>query len=299
MSDQFPPAGEPVPPSGEPVPPTPPPTPPAGAVPPPPPPPPPAAAGAVPPAAAPGHAAPASDPASGPWTVGNAFSYGWKKFVEYIGPILIAIIVLFIGGLVVSVVWLLITNGIQNAIFGTPHITIDPTTGAISTSGGAGFFGTLVFGALGALVYFTIFGFIQAAITRAALAITEGKKIETSTLLSTDRLGEVILTAFLVGVFTAIGYLFCFVGAIVVEFFLFFVWYFLLDKGLAPMEAIKASFNFVKERVGDLIVFLLASWLAFIVGALLCGIGLLVAAPVVVIATAYTYKKFTDQAVAA
>jgi uncharacterized membrane protein len=37
----------------------------------------------------------------------------------------------------------------------------------------------------------------------------------------------------------------------------------------------------------------------YFIGAILCGIGLIVAAPVVLIATAYTYKKFTNQAVAA
>ena len=295
MSDQFPPPGEPTPPQGEPVPPT----PPADATPPPPPPPPPPAQGAVPPPPAPGYAAGPPNPANDAWTVGNAFSYGWAKFTQNVGAILIAIVVLVIVALVVGLIWGLIVGGIQRAVVGTPEITIDPNTGVVSTTGGAGFFVSLIFMAINILVWATLFGFIQAAITRAALAITEGKKIEASTLLSTDRLGEVITTAFLIGLFTAIGYLFCFVGALVVEFFLFFTWYFLLDKGLSPMDAIKASFNFVKEHAGNVLVFLIVSWVVLFIGALLCGVGTIVAAPVVIIATAFTYKKFTGQAVAA
>jgi uncharacterized membrane protein len=152
---------------------------------------------------------------------------------------------------------------------------------------GPGFFASLVFGALGMLVYYTVGGFIQAAITRAALAVTEGRPIETATILSTDRLGPIILTAFLVSIATSIGYLFCGIGAVIVGFFLAFTYYFLL------------SFEFVRARLGDLIVFYLACLVVYVIGAVLCGIGLIVAFPLVVIATAYTYKKLTNQAVAA
>lgn len=296
MSDQTPPTGDPVVP--EPVvpstPPPPPPPPPSGATPPPPPPP-----GATPPPPPP--PAPATGPVDGAWSVGNAFSYGWAKFQQYLGPILIAMLVLFIAGAIISAVWFAIVGGITNALYKPLELTVDPITGAITTSGGGGpgFFVSLLLGALGALVYYTVFGFIQAAITRAALAVTEGEKIETSTVLSTDRLGPVIITALLMSIFTSIGYLFCGIGALIVSFFLSYTFFFLLDQNLAPFDALKASFNFVKDHLGELILFYLASVAAYFVGAILCGVGLIVAVPVVLIATAYTYKKFTNQAVAA
>ena len=295
MSDQNP--TDPIPggvPEGEPAgstPPPPPPPPPADA---PPPPPPPAAAAPVPPPAA--HAA---GPVDGPWSVGNAFSYGWAKFQQYLGPILVAMLILFLIGFVISIIWFFIVAAIGNALAGDPSVTINPETGAISTSGGTGFFLSLILGALGFLVYYTVFGFIQAAITRAALAITEGKKIETSTILSTDKLGKVVVAAILVAIATAIGYLFCGIGALIVSFFLAFTFFFVIDRDEEPVQAIKSSFNLVKENLGDLILFYLASVLAYFVGALICGIGLIVAVPVVIIATAYTYKKFSGQAVAA
>jgi uncharacterized membrane protein len=240
-----------------------------------------------------------NDPVGGQWSVGNAFSYGWSKFTQHLGGILVALLILFVVGAVISGIWWAITGAIQNAIY-DPAIVIDPVTGQISGGvTGPGFFVTLLLGALGALVYYTVFGFIQASITRGALALTEGRPFNSSTILSADRLGPIFVTALLVGVFTAIGYLFCGIGALIVSFFLAYTFLFLIDQDLAPFEAIKASFGFVKDNLGQLLLFYLASVAAYFVGALLCGIGLIVAVPVVIIATTYTYKKLTGQAVAA
>jgi len=290
MSEQFPPAEQPD--QGVPL--TPPP-PPAAATPPPPPPPP----GAVPPPPPPGYAPPPADPVNGPWSVGNAFSYGWAKFQKYLGPLLLAMLVLFVLGAVLSFIWYAIVAAIGHAIWGDAGVTINQTTGQISASGGPGLFGTLILGVIGGLVYYTVIGFVQGVITRAALRITEGQSIALGEILSTDRLGPLLVTALLVGVATAIGYLFCGIGAVIVSFFLAYTFYFLLDQNMEPTQALSASFNFVKDHLGDLLVFYLVSLVAYVVGAILCGIGLLVAAPVVLIATAYTYKKFTNQAVAA
>jgi hypothetical protein len=281
MSDQTPPPGD----SGSIDPTT-----------PPPPPPPPAAP--VPPAPPAGPVGGQPSPAEGPWSVGNAFSYGWAKFQEHLSAILIAMLVLFIGGAVLIGLWVVIVGAISNALW-KPGVTIDPNTGVLDISSGPGFIGTLILGALGALVYLAIIGVIQAAVTRAALAITDGKKIETSTLLSTERIVPIIIAAVIVSALTAVGYLFCFIGAPIISFFLSYTFYFLLDKNMEPIEAVKASFNLVKDNIGELILFFLGSLVAYFIGAILCGIGLIVAIPVIVIATAYTYKKFTNQAVAA
>ena len=288
MSEEFPPAGEPTPPTGD-------------ATPPPPPPPPPPAAPTPPPPPAPGYSAPAVSPADGPWSVGNAFSYGWAKFQQYLSPILIAMLALFVAGAVIIFIWFLVIGAITSALTKPLETVIDPNTGAISFTGGGGpgLIISLFLAVLGGLVYFTVFGFIQGAVARAALTITEGRPIESSTILTTDKLGPIIITAVLVSVATSIGTLACYVGSIVVAFFLSFSFYFLLDQNLTPVDSLKASFNFVKDHIGDVIILFLVSYVAYFVGAAICGIGLLVAVPVVAIATAYTYKKLTNQAVAA
>lgn len=236
----------------------------------------------------------ATDPATAPWSVGNAFTYAWAKFQQYLSAILIAMLILFVIGAIISFIWFVVIGMLTRAFSSTETIS-----GITVTTASPGFFITLVLGALGALVYYTVYGFIQAAIARAALAITEGRPVDTALILSTDKLGPIIVTAFLVSVFTAIGYLFCGIGSLVVSFFLTFTFYFLLDQNLAPFDAIKASFNLVKDNLADVFILFIVSAVVTFIGFLLCFVGIIVAAPLVVIATAFTYKKLTNQAVAA
>jgi uncharacterized membrane protein len=233
--------------------------------------------------------------------VGNAFSYGWAKFQQYLGPILLAMLVLFIAAVVVGFVWLLITGAIANAIWEPSTITFNETTGQFEGVAGssAGLFGALLIGALNLLVWSFLVFVIQAGVVRAALAITRGERIEPKTFFTTDKLGPVLIASALVAIMTAIGYLLCYIPGIVVGFFSAYFLYFLIDHNLSPVESIKASFSFVAAHLGQLILFFLASALAYIIGAILCGIGLIVAIPVIIIAQAYTFKKLTNGTVAA
>ena len=81
-------------------------------------------------------------------------------------------------------------------------------------------------------------------------------------------------------------------------FFSQFFVHFALDKQLPAVEAIKASFAFVNQNLGTLIGFYLATIVAAFVGALLCGVGLLVAIPVIIIGQAYTYRVLQGEPVA-
>jgi len=84
-----------------------------------------------------------------------------------------------------------------------------------------------------------------------------------------------------------------------VSFFIQYFAYFVLDKGEQPMESIKSSFSFVNQHLANIFVLFLGSVVALIIGALLCGVGLLVAVPVVAIAQAYTYRVLRGEPVAA
>jgi uncharacterized membrane protein len=155
-------------------------------------------------------------------------------------------------------------------------------------------FGYLVFSLLSALVSLLI----QAAVVRGALGITKGERIELNTFLSTENLGQIVLAAILLAIGTAIGLILCIIPGLLVIFFSQFTYHFIIDKGLPAFDAIKASFDLVSKNFGDVIVLFLASILAFIVGAILCGVGLIVAIPVTIIATAYAYRFLTGQTVA-
>jgi uncharacterized membrane protein len=156
-------------------------------------------------------------------------------------------------------------------------------------------FGYLIFSLLSALVSLLI----QAAVVRGALDITKGERIDLQTFLSTENLGQIVLASIILAVGIAIGLVLCVIPGLILAFFSQFTYQFIIDKGMPAFEAIKASFGLVNKNLGTVIVLFLASLLAFFVGAILCGVGLLVTIPVTIIATAYAYRMMTGQTVAA
>jgi uncharacterized membrane protein len=265
VSDLPPPSSPPDPPGG---------SPPGGQPPPPPPPPPPAGGG------------------TNEYSVGAAFNWGWQKFQQNIGVILIGMLIYVAAVVLLTLIWSVFVG----AIFGFSGLMgrADPGAGMA-----AGFFGMFAGMAITGLVGFIGAFIIQAAVTRAALAITYGERVELGLLFATDGLAQVALGAVILGIATSIGYLFCFIPGLIVVFFGQFFVFFALDKRLSAMDAISASFSFVNQHLATLIGFYLASLLAIMLGSLLCGIGALVAFPIVVLAQAYTYRRLQGEPVAA
>jgi len=162
--------------------------------------------------------------------------------------------------------------------------------------GGIGFFVTV---GLYAIIFTAYFYLIQAGIVRGALAVTYGKKINVEMLLSRDRLGTVVVTGIGVGIATGIGYMLCWVPGLIITFFSQFFVFFIIDKRLGAMDSVKASWAFVNKNLGSLIGLYIASIIAIIIGQLLCGIGLLIAIPVVIFAQTYAYRTLQGESVAA
>lgn len=181
---------------------------------------------------------------------------------------------------------------------GTVYNNYQPT---LDCSGGAGlgFFGTLVIGGVGVAVMVIVSYLLQAGVVRMALALTRGEPISVGMLFITDRLGKVIAAGIMVGIATGIGYMLCYIPGIIIAFFCQFFIFYIIDKDLAPVDAIKASFSFVNRNLGTLVLLYLASALALFIGALVCYVGLFIAFPVVIIAQTYAYKKLNGQEVAA
>lgn len=232
----------------------------------------------------------ASAPAN-PYSVGDAFNYGWNRFTKNWVP--------WVLGTVILGVILLVVQSIYQWIIGGPvtnlaNGSIDPVTGQVTS--GLGLFGAVVLPFLLYIPLFVVGAIVSANMVRAGLAETESK-IELGKFFETERLGPVIIAAIIAGLLTAVGLLACFVGAIVVAFFVQFFAYFVLDADNEPWQSIKSSFSFVNQHLATIIVLFLASLLTTFIGALLCGIGLLVAYPVVIIAHAYTYKVLNGKPV--
>jgi hypothetical protein len=210
--------------------------------------------------------------AGGEATVGAAFGYGWKKFQEFLGIIIIAAVVYLLGVLVFGFIGNIIAS------------TIDD-----------GLFGSLISGFINLLVS----SIVSIVLIRATLAIVDGKPLDSASIFSGDQLGEYIIGSLIFSAIALVGYILCIIPGIIFTFLAWFWGYFLLDKKLSPVDSIKASIEMVRQHVGTLLGWAVAAFFALLVGFLLCCVGTLVAAPVVYIGTAYLYRRLNNEPVAA
>ena len=69
--------------------------------------------------------------------------------------------------------------------------------------------------------------------------------------------------------------------------------------GLRPPDpdAIKASFSFTTSNLGETILFFLLAAVVSAIGGIACGIGILVAYPVVLVGQAYTFRVLNNEPV--
>ena len=274
---------------------TPPPPPPGGGTPPPPPP-----GGGTPPPGPGGAPAPSAD-----FSVSAAFNYGWTKFQKNAGPWIVGCLI------VIGVYILIYIIGALLLIptFSTSTTTVETANGALEVTSTDGGIGTAIVLVIGYVIYGIVGWIVAAQFFRAALGITDQGKIEIGTFFKTEALGTVIVASLIlaatyfvlgiIGLIPLIGWLIAFIGTLVIAFFVRFYIFFALQNQGSAVDAIRASVAFVNENLANIVVLFLASLLALFIGALLCGIGLLVAIPVVATAHAYTFRTLRGEPVVA
>lgn len=213
-----------------------------------------------------------------PWDLGTALGYGWNKFQQNAAQIILAALAMVLGIIVVAVIGFLIQGAIVS--YDTSFIVI------------------LFLNAVIVALVFVVAQLIGAGIIRGALDITEGRPFNASTVFKFQNAANVLLTALLIGAGVLVGTILCYIPGIVFGFVSSYAMYFVVDKNLAPVDAIKASFELVKNNLGTTIIWYIVSSIVGGIGAILCGIGLIVTLPIALIGTAYTYKVLTAQPVA-
>lgn len=278
-----------------------PPPPPQGGYPPPPPPsgyPPPPQQGGYPPPPQGGY-----PPATGPGyggvqgaqlNVGEAFSWAWNKFTNNAVALIVpAVVYALIIGVLVG-----ITYGLAFALAPDPVTTFESSEYGFeySTSAGLGAASIFVF-ILGYIVLMVVGAAIQSAYTSGLLDIANGQQVTIGSFFKPRNVGGVIVAGLIIGILAGIGSL-CFIGGLVVAFFTMFTIVALLDRNLSPIDAIKASFNLAKDNFVPVLLTLLVVYAVVLVGALLCGVGLLAALPVAGLIQVYAWRRLTGGQVA-
>jgi hypothetical protein len=198
--------------------------------------------------------------------IGSAFSYGWKKFTENVGNwIAIALIVVLV-----------------NLVFGLIAFTIDSVVGA----------------SIFRLVGFVVGQIVTLGLYRAALMTTAGDTPDVGRVFSTDRLGDFIIGSLLYSLIVAVGLILCVIPGIIAAVLLYFYGFYVLDKNMSGPDALRASFELVRANAGSTVALLVVAFLVYIVGVLLCGIGVFVTGPVALLMVGYGYRILNNEPVA-
>jgi len=202
-------------------------------------------------------------------SVGEAISYGWSKFSKNPGVwIAFMIIAFLVQGLI---------QWIFNGFRGQPSEFGDWLT---------------ISAAIGSIISALVGHIIQAGYVRAALSEIDGQKPALGTFLQVP-FGTVIIAGILVTLGTSIGLVLCILPGLFVAFVTWWTMQFVVDRNQDAVTAIKSSYRAITSNAGQLLLLVLALLGINIVGALLCGLGLLVSIPVSIIAATYAYRITT------
>lgn len=227
-----------------------------------------------------------------PWDVGSAVSYGWSKFQQNMGQMIIASLAIFAAFAVFSLLYFFAIIPASSS-----GCEVD-SAGNLDCSDGWPFLVTFGIMAFLSVLFFIFAQVIGAGLIREALGVTEGRPFTTAGVFKFQNIGNVVVTALLVGAGTFVGYLLCIIPGIIFAFLSMYSLFFVVDKNMSPVDAIKASIDLVKNNVGSALIWYLVAVVIIFVGELACFVGLLAAIPVALVGSAFTYKKLSGQPVA-
>ncbi|MFI9632031.1 hypothetical protein ACIHAX_04995 [Nocardia sp. NPDC051929] len=140
---------------------------------------------------------------------------------------------------------------------------------------------------------------LQAAMVRGALYETDGTPPPFGAYFRFVNAGNVLLTALLAFTLTFLGAALCLLPGLIAGWLCMFSLHFVVDQDQGPFEALKSSFTLVVANAVQVLLLALAVLVITFLGTLLCGLGLLIAGPVSVIAVTYAYRVLTGGTVAA
>jgi uncharacterized membrane protein len=205
-------------------------------------------------------------PGRGTPDVGAALSYGWKKFQENVGPLLLVILIPVAVQAVISIVMLIAVHSVA---------------------------GRLLFSVI-AIIVSAVAGI---GIYQMALMITAGEPADVGKAFTYDRWAEWIVFSFLFGLAIFVGLILCVIpGLLFLAFFGLAPFYF-IDRRMSLGESLRASRAAVQRN--ELAFPILLSIVIGILGVLACALGLYVTEPVAYVAVAFLYRYAAGQPVAA
>ncbi len=229
------------------------------------------------------------------FSVGEAFSWAWNKFSKNAGPLIVATLVY---GLIVIVLQVVI-NLLQAAVSpGASEYSSDGSGFSYAFSATSMGVGGILVSIVGWFVSLIVGAAIQSAYISGVLDIANGQQVSVGSFFRPRNIGQVIVAGLIVGVITTIGLFLCVIPGLLASIMLLFTVVALLDRNLSAVDAVKTSFDVSKANFGNVFLTWLVCVAIAFVGALLCGVGLLVAVPVATLVLAYAWRRISGGQVA-
>ena|SRR5579875_3901152 len=223
-----------------------------------------------------------------PFSIGEAFNWAWNKFSKNAAALIVPILIYAVALAVVSGIVASIAFGLSGA---------NGDSYNSDNSAGPGFAFFLVIGLL-SFVFLGIAMFFQGAYITGCLDIADGKPVNIGSFLKPRNVGKVIVAGLLVAVLTSIGHLLCVIPGLIFGYLAWFTLPFVVDRSLAPVDALKASFATVRRDIGNSLVAYIVQFLLIFVGVLLFYVGVLVTGPLALLIQTYAYRKLSGGQVA-
>lgn len=228
--------------------------------------------GSYPPPPPPGGFAPA-------YSLGDALGWGWRKFGQNVGPIVI--------GILVSILAFIVIGAISAVIGGTDRFDMDASP-ELSVRG---LVGNIVTGVLGSL--------LAAGWVRAFLDVADGRGFDLIDGLKRIPVVPVLLAALIVWAGTTVGFILLIIPGLLVMFLTYLTnWALLDDASPNAWTAITRSVSVVWSNFGAALVLAIVTVLICLLGALALVIGLAVALPMTGLAATYAWRMWTNRPVA-
>ena len=149
---------------------------------------------------------------------------------------------------------------------------------------------------IGNLVQFIISQFLMAGLYRMAINQARGEAPNLGTIFSTvDVLPALLGAALLTSLAVFAGAIFCVLPGLLLAGLYMFATPLVVDRRLGAIDAMSTSFNALKPQMWSALAFILVVGLLGGAGILLCGVGVLITAPLAILSIALLYRDFFPQ----
>jgi hypothetical protein len=223
----------------------------------------------------PPQAPPGGQPIGAALDIGTAMSWAWTAFRADPGTFVLLALAPIGVGLVASV---LMFVAFIPALFGDLGIVVG------------------VLGFTGVVVATMVVSFVVSrAMYAAALGMCDGRRPSPSLLVDFTGLGSFVAVTLLYALVVGIGMLACVLPGLVAA--VAFIWapWAVIDQRLDAIEAMRRSWEVTRDRLGEILVFLLVLYLVGLAATALCFVLAVAVMPMQYLAMAWAWRRMQGQ----